>query len=262
MDYIFVCAVAFVVAALTLFSGFGLGTLLMPAFAFFFPLEMAIAATAVVHLANNALKVFLVGRAADVKITLRFALPAAVAAVFGAALLGSLGETSPLMTYTAFGRELRIEPIRLVIGSLIAVFAVLELSPRLQKVSLPSRLIPLGGALSGFFGGLSGHQGALRSMFLIKAGLSKEAYIGTTVVAAVVVDVTRLVVYGTTTLGEQMRALRDGDHVMLVVVGTAAAMLGTILGSRLIAKVTLETVQRIVSVLLLVIASGMILGII
>lgn len=46
--------------------------------------------------------------------------------------------------------------------------------------------------MSGFFGGLSGNQGAFRSAFLIKAGLSKDAYIATGVVAAVIVDLTRL----------------------------------------------------------------------
>ncbi|MBM4056021.1 MAG: sulfite exporter TauE/SafE family protein, partial [Planctomycetes bacterium] len=39
MVYLVICTVSLVVSALTLFSGFGLGTLLMPAFALFFPLE-------------------------------------------------------------------------------------------------------------------------------------------------------------------------------------------------------------------------------
>ena len=47
MDYVIVCSSALVIALLTLFSGFGLGTLLMPAFALFFPVEVAVAATAV-----------------------------------------------------------------------------------------------------------------------------------------------------------------------------------------------------------------------
>ena len=45
-SYIIVCGTSLIVAGLTLFSGFGLGTLLMPAFAIFFPVEVAIAATA------------------------------------------------------------------------------------------------------------------------------------------------------------------------------------------------------------------------
>jgi uncharacterized protein len=41
--------VAFLAGGLTLFSGFGLGTLLMPVIALFFPVEVAVAITAVVH---------------------------------------------------------------------------------------------------------------------------------------------------------------------------------------------------------------------
>ena len=88
MDYIVVCLVALFVSALTLFSGFGLGTVLMPAFALFFPVPVAVAATAVVHLANNLFKVSLVGRKANWSVVVRFALPGALAAIVGAALLG------------------------------------------------------------------------------------------------------------------------------------------------------------------------------
>jgi hypothetical protein len=47
----------------------------------------------------------------------------------------------------------------------------------------------VGGILSGFFGGLSGIQGAIRSAFLVKSGLKKEAYIATGVVIACFVDI-------------------------------------------------------------------------
>jgi len=46
MEYLAVSAVAVLISALTLFSGFGLGTVLMPAFALFFPVPVAVAATA------------------------------------------------------------------------------------------------------------------------------------------------------------------------------------------------------------------------
>src|SRR5262249_18547707 len=54
--YALVAGVALFVAGLTLFSGFGLGTLLMPAFALFLPVPVAVAATAVVHLAQQSLQ--------------------------------------------------------------------------------------------------------------------------------------------------------------------------------------------------------------
>jgi len=83
MSYFIVCAADLLVSGLTLFSGFGLGTILMPAFAFFFPIEVAVAATAVVHGANNIFKMIMVGRHADYGLVLRFGLPAMIAALAG-----------------------------------------------------------------------------------------------------------------------------------------------------------------------------------
>jgi hypothetical protein len=72
----------------------------------------------------------------------------------------------------------------------------LELSSALATLAIPAKYLLLGGRLSGFFGGLSGNQGAFRSAFLIKAGLAKEAFVATGVVSAVIVDTVRLSVYG------------------------------------------------------------------
>ena len=59
----------------------------------------------------------------------------------------------------------------------------------------PSIFDSLGGLLSGFFGGLSGHQGALRSAFLAKAGLTTERFVGSNAVIGFLVDLTRIAVY-------------------------------------------------------------------
>ncbi|MGB5487485.1 MAG: hypothetical protein WBN06_08850 [Lysobacterales bacterium] len=86
--YFIVALTAFLAAGLTLYSGFGLGTLLLPVFALFFPAEMAVVATALVHGANNVFKVSLLGRFADKEVVLKFGLPAIAAAVLGALTLG------------------------------------------------------------------------------------------------------------------------------------------------------------------------------
>jgi hypothetical protein len=52
-------------------------------------------------------------------------------------------------------------------------------------------------------------QRALRSAFLIRAGLSKEAFIATGVVVAAIIDVTRLGVY-TRTLASQPEGSPEG----------------------------------------------------
>jgi uncharacterized membrane protein YfcA len=75
MQYIIISLVAFLGSGLTFFSGFGLGTLLTPVFGLFFPLEIAIGMTAIVHLLNNLFKLVLVGKHAEKNILFRFGIP-------------------------------------------------------------------------------------------------------------------------------------------------------------------------------------------
>jgi uncharacterized membrane protein YfcA len=250
MDYLIICTTALAVSALTFFSGFGLGTVLMPAFALFFPMPVAIAATAVVHLANNLFKLVLVGRRANWSVVLRFGVPAVLAALVGAGTLVGFAGLDASAQYALFGHSFAVTPIKLTIGLIIVGFALLELSPAFAALALPAKYLPLGGLLSGFFGGLSGNQGALRSAFLIKAGLDKTAFIATGVVTAVLVDIARLTVYGASYLTTRLEGL-PADIPGLVIAATLAAFLGAFIGARLLEKVTLRAVQ-------LVVATGMI----
>lgn len=261
MDILAVALVAFLASGLTLFSGFGLGTILMPAFALMMPVEVAIAATAVVHLANNLFKLVLVGGQADGRVLLRFAFPAALAAVVGASLLIRLSGLPTVATWQGLGGTHRIEALPLAIGLLIVVFAFLELSPAFSRVQFPARYLPLGGVISGFFGGLSGNQGAFRTAFLIKAGLSKEAFIATGVVAAVIVDATRLGIYGLSHLTSNFAQLTP-EVWTIVGAATLSAFLGAFVGSRVLKKITLRAVQIVVAVTMIALGSGLALGLI
>jgi len=256
VELFIVCIAALLASGLTLFSGFGLGTLLMPVIALFFPLELAIAMTAMVHLANNLFKIGLLGQKADRSVLLKFGLPAIVAAFAGAALLTYLGEVRPIYEYYAFGNNRQVSVLKLAIGALIISFVAMELSPTFSKAALDRKWLPLGGVISGFFGGLSGHQGAFRSMFLIKSGLEKEAFVATGVVLAVMVDLSRMAIYG---VGVSAHA--DAVEWPLVIGASVSAFIGAYMGAKVLKKVTLRSVQLIVSALLIVVGVGLIAGV-
>jgi uncharacterized membrane protein YfcA len=268
MDYLIVTTSALLVAIMTFFAGFGLGTLLMPVFAIFFPLEVAIAATGVVHFLNNLFKLTLVGKDAHWPTVWRYGITAAIASILGAGVLELLGHPLPLASYQISGHRCDVTVIKLVVAAVIAGFAVLELSPRFDRASFDRKWLWLGGILSGFFGGLSGHQGALRSAFLIRAGLTKEQLVATRVVGAVIVDASRLFVYAAAWVlvagsgGDSLRALRQGGGIGLVIAATLAAFIGSFLGTRLIRKVTLQWLKRAIGVLLLAMAAALGAGLI
>lgn len=256
-----ICFAAFAASALTLFSGFGLGTLLTPVFALFFPIEAAVAMTALVHFANNLFKLGLVGKSAVLDVVLRFGLPAAAAAFVGAGLLVYVADLAPIASYEAFGRQHDIAPVKLVIGSLIIIFALLELSSRFAQLAIPTKYLPWGGVLSGFFGGLSGYQGAFRAAFLIRAGLGKEGFIATGVACAVIVDFVRLIVYGVATFTSHFEVLPDGAEGA-VVAATLSAFLGAYLGSRILKKLTLRAMQIVVAIFMAVVGLGLATGLV
>jgi uncharacterized membrane protein YfcA len=256
VELLLIAATAMFASFLTFFSGFGLGTLLMPVAALFFPVDVAIGVTALVHLANNVFKLGIVGLRAKRAVVLRFGIPAMVAAFAGALVLDSLSHMGPLMQYELGSRQFQLMPVKMVVGALIILFVLLELIPAFKNLAFPEKLLPAGGLLSGFFGGLSGNQGALRSMFLLKAGLDSSQYIATGVVIAVLVDLSRLSVYG-------WSIMQPGvfDDWMLLVVASLSAFAGALVGRTLLDKVTILHIRILVSGLLGLVGCGLLMGV-
>ena len=257
MEFIIVGFAAFIASGLTLFSGFGLGTILLPVFALFFPIEVAVGMTAIVHFFNTLFKLSVLGRYAKKIVVIKFGLPAIASAFIGAFLLLWFSNLDPLFSYHLGDSEFFIQPVRLIIGILILLFALLELAPGLNTISFDEKYLPLGGILSGFFGGLSGHQGALRSIFLLRCGLSKESFIATGVIVACLVDTSRLFVYSS----RFTEAFRGGN-ISLLIVSVLSAFFGVFIGKRFLKKVTMRGIQLLVSIMLIFIALGLISGII
>lgn len=257
MEIIIISAAAFLVAILTFFSGFGLGTILTPVFMIFFPVDLAIALTGVVHFFNNIFKLVLVGKNADKQVLLRFGIPAVLGAFVGAWLLLHIPDSHPLFTYHISGNTFEVYPVKFIISVLLIIFASIDLIPYFGKLQFGRDKLALGGVLSGFFGGLSGNQGALRSAFLIRAGLSKESFVATAVVVSTFVDFTRLFVYAT-------RFTKAGltENLKVVIPATLVGILGAFIGNRLLKKVTLKFIQTLVAVMLIIISLALGAGLI
>ncbi|MCH8818795.1 MAG: sulfite exporter TauE/SafE family protein [Acidobacteria bacterium] len=261
MEYFIVAVVSLLISPLTLYSGFGLGTLLMPVFALFFSLPVAVVATAVVHGTNNVFKTALFGKSAERSLVLRFGLPAIPSAIIGAAVLGLFSGAQEITTYSLGGIPAVISPIKLLMAALIGVFALFELLPRLRVVRFDRKYLTLGGVLSGFFGGLSGHQGALRSAFLAKVGVSKEAFVGTNAVIGLMVDLARLTVYAGVIGGMYSEVGLGTREWLLIATGVVAAFAGIVIGKSLLHKVTMKFIQTLVGVLLMAMALALGAGI-
>lgn len=255
LEYLLIPLLAFALAILTFFSGFGLGTLLAPGLMLFFPVEQAIALTAVVHLLNNLYKFSLLRLEIDRGVFLGFGLPAIAASFAGAWALIRLSDLTQPIPYALAGIELETQPLKIGMGLLLLIFALMELLPALQNLRFGKGWLSLGGLLSGFFGGLSGHQGALRAAFLSKAGLSKEGFVATGVAVSLLIDLSRLSLYA-----GRMKDLQEAWLLMLLC--TVAALAGSLMGFSLLKKTSLPLVKSLLGSLLLLMAIALGMGLI
>lgn len=230
----------FLGALTTFFTGFGLNTILVPVFMIYFDAPLAVLMAGIVHLCNNILKVALTSRSINWNLFRNFGLPALLFAFIGAQLLNTVKDSvGPILTP--------------VFGGIFILFALLELF----KWKLPFQgplAMRIGGSLSGFFGGFSGHQGALRALFLSKLKIEPIVFVATTALISLLVDLTRLSVYFTGSWFTN----HYPTHLMLYVVPSALA--GTLVGKKYIHKVNHAKLSIIVGIALLAMGLIMVLG--
>lgn len=226
----------------------------MPVMAMYFPLEQAVAMTAMVHLLNNLFKFSLTFRHLDKRVLLRFGVTSAIFALFGALSLKLIGDFGVMGNWSCCGLSGELSMLKITMALILLAFVAIDFLPNFKVSSLP---IEIGGALSGFFGGLSGHQGALRSAFLWRYGLSKEAFVASGIGIACMIDLTRIPVYLI-----QFKANGMSENTGLIGACCLSAFAGAWLGNKYLKKATLQHVQYVVGGCLLIMAILLGLGIV
>lgn len=232
MHELWIYLIAFFASVITLLGGFGLGTILTPVFVLLYDVKLAILMVAIVHILNNALKLFLFRTHVEYSIIKRFGLLSILGAVLGASL----------QVYLYSG------VIKVMLGFVLILLGAGEFVPATWGVRLSRKVDVVGGFASGLLGGLVGNQGAIRSAYLLNYTISKEAFIATSTVIAMSIDATRIPIY-----------LSSGAHlsgvplVQLSIV-ILVALAGTVVGKQVLGRVSLHLFKKIVASL--VIAMG------
>lgn len=256
MNELIIVVAAFFGALLTFFSGFGLGTILTPVFALFFPIESAIIMTALVHFANNILKIILVGKSVNKTVLFSFGFTSILGAIIGSLLLGYFYSENDSINYSLLKMEFISTQSRILIGTLMILFSFVELFAEKLSKNLALKNIGLGGFVSGLFGGFSGNQGAIRSFFLSKLNLSAAEYIATGTAIALMVDISRIGIYFNTNVSFDFKF---SFNVLLVML---SAFAGTLIGKKYLKKMNTKAINFLIAFFLIAIGFGLILGIV
>ena len=219
-------------AALTVPAGFGLATMLTPIILLWLPPHEAIAVVAIIHGAHNAWKLKLLRSSVDFIAVKRYGWALVIGAIIGAVLHSYIPS----------------DPLLLVVGIALIVLPILSVTERWTNIRLPDTEDRIGGFGSGFFGGLTGHQGALRAMFLQKRLPDKVAYAATASILALAVDVTRIPIY----IMFEGNSILD-EYIMIPCL-VISAILGVNLGKRWLTKWKQTHIRS--GILIAIVASG------
>ncbi|MFT3843264.1 MAG: sulfite exporter TauE/SafE family protein [Myxococcaceae bacterium] len=221
-----VAVVAIFAGALGSVTGLGIGTVLTPLFATRMETRLAVAVIAIPHLTGTAWRFWKLRHKVSRKILLSFGVASAAGGLTGA-LLHEVASS---------------EVLKKIFGGVLIVAAILEGTGLAEKVKLGKVGSWVAGGVSGLFGGLVGIQGGLRTaaMFGFKCG--KDAFVATAIAISLIVDVVRMPVY----------LVAEGKQVFerwpLIVIATAGALLGTWVGSPLLAKIPERLFRRLLTV--------------
>jgi hypothetical protein len=210
-------------------AGFGIGSILTPLFSLHLGTQLAIAAVSIPHLAATALRFLMLRKSLDLAVLRHFGFASAAGGLAGALLHARAAEPA----------------LRIVFGLLLLLAAASELFGLARRVRLSRGGALAAGALSGLFGGLVGNQGGIRSAAMLALPLRRDAFVATATATALIVDGARMPVYFLSA-GSRLTAAWP-----VIAIATAGALVGTLLGRRLLARIP-EPLFRILVALLLV----------
>jgi uncharacterized membrane protein YfcA len=231
LEYAIFLIASFLAATGATLAGFGSSALLIPVAFSFFDLRTAIFLVACFHLFNNLFKIRLFWEKIDFKTFFNFGIPSICFSFSGAALVAIL----PL------------DVINKILAVFLIVYAIYSLfKPKLAIKKNLGKAV-LGGSLSGFFAGLIGLGGAIRSSFLVAFDLPKEVYVATSAMIAVVIDFTRIPTYIFT------GSVRASTELFLIPFLIISAYFGVKFGKTLLNRINQQTFRRIVSIALLLV---------
>jgi len=224
-----VALVALVAGAVASVVGFGIGSMLTPLASVKLGVQTAVVVVSVPHFAATVLRAWRLRRDVDRVVLVRFGIASAAGGLAGALLHD----------------RLRSPSLAIVFGCLLVFAGLMGVTGLAKRMRFGRKTAFVAGVLSGGFGGLVGNQGGIRSAALLGFDIRREAFVATATAVGVIVDLARMPVYLATSGGAIAREWK------LVAIATAAVLVGTLAGERVLRRTPERVFRFVVSAVVL-----------
>ncbi len=209
-------------------TGFGTSTIMVPILLLRYSLPETLLFVGVIHWFGDIWKMIFFKKGIRWNLILGFGVPGIIASYLGASLSLNVAENI----------------LSRILGAFFLLYiAFLFLKPRWQ---LPEKqkFTVVGGLLSGFFAGIFGVGGAIRSTFLSAFNLKKAVYIFTAGAIAFVIDTTRIATY--LTGGTRLQHIPN----MALALAIPTSLLGAFLAKKIVDKIPQNSFRKIIAIFL------------
>ncbi len=234
IEHIFLfIALALIAEIIGTVGGFGSSLFFIPIASYFLDFHSVLGITAVYHVMSNITKIALFRQGVDKKVILWIGIPSVIFVIIGA-YLSSYFEAKWL--------ELFLAIFLIVLSIVLFVYSNIKLKPNFVNSFS-------GGVLSGFLAGVIGTGGAIRGIVLASFDLSPSAFIATSSIIDLSIDLSRSVVYF-------FNGFVHPHDLYLLPILAVVSIVGTFLGKKIVLKLSNDQFKK--GVLILVFITGVV----
>jgi hypothetical protein len=209
-------------------TGFGASTIMVPLVSLFLSLPQTLLFVGVIHWFGDIWKIVFFKKGFNWKLILWFGLPGIVFSFWAASL--------PL--------NLPQDLLRRMLGLFLVLYVAFLFFKPNWKVKPTNASAGIGGALSGFFAGIFGVGGAVRSTFLSAFNLEKSMFLFTSGVIGLLIDSSRLTQYWTS--GVRL----NQTLIIAVLLSIPVSFLGAFIAKKLVDRASQKYFRFVVAVFL------------
>ena len=226
-------ALALIAEIIGTVGGFGSSLFFIPIASYFLDFHSVLGITAVYHVMSNLTKIALFRQGVDKKVIFWIGIPSVVFVVIGAYLSSY---------FQAKWLELFLAIFLIVLSIVLFVYSNIKLKPNFVNSFS-------GGVLSGFLAGVIGTGGAIRGIVLASFDLSPSAFIATSSIIDLSIDLSRSVVYF-------FNGFVHPHDLYLLPLLAVVSIVGTFLGKKIVLKLSNDQFKK--GVLILVFITGIV----
>lgn len=228
MELVALTVLTLIAATIGTMTGFGTSTIMVPVLSLFLPLPLVLLFVGVIHWFGDIWKMLFFKKGFNWKLILLFGIPGIIASFWAARLPLTLPEDLLQRSLGLF---------------LVLYVAFIWFKPTWKMKPSNSNAL-LGGGLSGFFSGIFGVGGAVRSTFLSAYDLPKSVFLFTSGVIGLLIDSSRVSQYFIS--GVRV----EGSLLFTLIACIPVSLLGAYLAKKLVDKIPQKSFRLFIAIAL------------